>query len=826
VRRCQERLPQCCARPSPSSSICTCFGAAARDDFGRFWGVSGVAVTARAYDATASQAAQGGRPKVSSHRTTRVRLVTKLVVTTMVSAVIGTVAWAGAAAAVAADIAYPSLVGFEVQSRAVVPDEPVTISYDATSEMPLRSVTFSFTNQGRSYVARTAPDPAVAGQVQLVIPDGAKNGTWQLWAITLVTTSSAQTTYLRSGAVSRLPSTPAEQHVFDLPTSDVMFSGSMEDVAYPDVKTLTTSAGTFSPGQQVTVDYLLEDQTGVEAITVWLREPRTGRNLIAYRQLGTPPVPLTGSLILTLDDTVANGTYAIDAVRVRDVMGNEATYRSNGTVTTPSGDQVLGHHDLPLGGPCFTVTGSTADHDPPELTSFTVADRTAVTGQPVSVSYAFAEQKDNLASLTAVWQIDGGAFVEAKATNAPTTGSLSGPTSTEGVARLAFISVSDGTNFADYHRDGTLYTGSYPASRHTFDFSTRDVTVGSVPGAPVVTAVPGNGSTTIRWQPPAAHASPITAYKVTASPGGRIQSIPGTGRSATFTGLANGTAYTFSVTATNGFGTGRAGTAKATPGPFVHIAGIGDWDGDWNNDLAAIDSSGNLWAYKGNGRGGFQPSRVRIGTSWQGTRVLTPTNGPLNLRRSTFSSDLTSVPYGGTMVKYAGTSLGRWQATVPMPGSWSAYSRVIGVGEWTEDDQPDLLTVDDSGVMRLHPASGYYAYAVGAVVGTGWGTMRQVFAAGDFSGDNHADLMAVSADGGLHLYKGNGKGGWLGSRVKIGSGWQGFRTVLSPGDFTGDDNADVIAVKPSGEMYLYRGNGSGGFTGGGTRIGTGWGIFL
>jgi VCBS repeat protein len=206
--------------------------------------------------------------------------------------------------------------------------------------------------------------------------------------------------------------------------------------------------------------------------------------------------------------------------------------------------------------------------------------------------------------------------------------------------------------------------------------------------------------------------------------------------------------------------------------------------------------------------------------------VLTPTNGPLNPRRGNFSSDLTSVRYEGAMVKYAGTSLGRWQVTVPMPGSWSAYSRVMGVGEWTEDGQPDLPTVDDSGVMRLHRASGYYAYAAGTVVGTGWGTMRQVFAAGDFSGDNHADLMAVSADGGLYLYKGNGKGGWLGSRVRIGSGWQGFRTVLSPGDFTGDDNADVIAVKPSGKMYLYRGSGRGGFTGGGTRIGTGWGIFL
>ena len=51
-----------------------------------------------------------------------------------------------------------------------------------------------------------------------------------------------------------------------------------------------------------------------------------------------------------------------------------------------------------------------------------------------------------------------------------------------------------------------------------------------------------------------------------------------------------------------------------------------------------------------------------------------------------------------------------------------------------------------------------------------------------------------------------------------GHGWSG--------SFTGDDRADVIGVKSSGEMYLYKGNGHGGFTGGGVKIGSGWGSFL
>jgi hypothetical protein len=49
--------------------------------------------------------------------------------------------------------------------------------------------------------------------------------------------------------------------------------------------------------------------------------------------------------------------------------------------------------------------------------------------------------------------------------------------------------------------------------------------------------------------------------------------------------------------------------------------------------------------------------------------------------------------------------------------------------------------------------------------------------------------------------------------------------VFSPGDFTGDGKADLIGAKSNGDLYLYRGNGLGGFTGTGVRIGAGWGTF-
>jgi hypothetical protein len=100
-----------------------------------------------------------------------------------------------------------------------------------------------------------------------------------------------------------------------------------------------------------------------------------------------------------------------------------------------------------------------------------------------------------------------------------------------------------------------------------------------------------------------------------------------------------------------------------------------------------------------------------------------------------------------------------------------------------------------------------------------------VFSKGDFTGDGRSDLMAVSKDGGLYLYRGNGLGRFAGAGQRIGNGWGSFLSVLSPGDFSGDRKSDVMAVNSAGELLLYRGNGRGGWAGGGLQIGKGWSIF-
>ena len=92
-------------------------------------------------------------------------------------------------------------------------------------------------------------------------------------------------------------------------------------------------------------------------------------------------------------------------------------------------------------------------------------------------------------------------------------------------------------------------------------------------------------------------------------------------------------------------------------------------------------------------------------------------------------------------------------------------------------------------------------------------------------GDRIADVLAITSTGSAYLFKGNGKGGLLAGRTLLSSTWQAYTDVLTPGDWTGDGKPDLLARKANGELWLLAGNGKSGFTGTWRRIGTGWQMF-
>ena len=113
----------------------------------------------------------------------------------------------------------------------------------------------------------------------------------------------------------------------------------------------------------------------------------------------------------------------------------------------------------------------------------------------------------------------------------------------------------------------TVTNGSSGSAAATRSIAVSAPSPASVPGAPTIgTATAGNGSASVSFTAPTSDGgAAITGYTVTSSPGG----FTGTGSTSPITvaGIVNGTAYTFTVTATNSVGTGSASIASSAVTP-------------------------------------------------------------------------------------------------------------------------------------------------------------------------------------------------------------------------------------------------------------------
>jgi hypothetical protein len=110
----------------------------------------------------------------------------------------------------------------------------------------------------------------------------------------------------------------------------------------------------------------------------------------------------------------------------------------------------------------------------------------------------------------------------------------------------------------------------------------------ATPAAPTATA--GDSQVSVTWIKPADGGSTITGYTVTSAPDGNTCTTSDADTlTCAVTGLTNGTAYTFTVTATNGVGTSAASALSSSVTPAALPATAFDVDGFSYNVINATD---------------------------------------------------------------------------------------------------------------------------------------------------------------------------------------------------------------------------------------------
>ena len=231
-----------------------------------------------------------------------------------------------------------------------------------------------------------------------------------------------------------------------------------------------------------------------------------------------------------------------------------------------------------------------------------------------------------------------------------------------------------------------------------------------IPGAPTAaTAVAGDGQATVSYTPPAFNGgSTITTYTATSIPGD-ITGVA-TGGPIIVNGLTNGTAYTFTVTATNGAGVGlpSAPSNSVTPAAalvacqFIPVSGAWIVPANWSNCAG------------GNGVPAGTPGTANRADIFGKTAIL-PT-GTLNVGEINLSG---AAVIQGTGLATSTLNVVAAGATVWGTGSYTFQNMtVVFTGSFPVDAFNGTLSVDNSVLVVSAPSSGMAASAV-TITGTG-----------------------------------------------------------------------------------------------------------
>jgi len=365
-----------------------------------------------------------------------------------------------------------------------------------------------------------------------------------------------------------------------------------------------------------------------------------------------------------------------------------------------------------------------------------------------TIGTATAGDTQATVSFTAPSSNGGSAITSYTATSNP--GGITGTISQSGSGSITVTGLTNETAYT-FTVTATNAIGTSAASD-----ASSSVTPATIPDAPTISGVTsGSTEATISFTAPSSNGgSAITSYTATSSPGDITGTISQSGSgSITVTGLTNGTAYTFTVTATNAIGTSLASAASNSvtlalhrpDAPTIGTATAGDTQATVSFTAPSFDGGSAITSYTATS----SPGGITGTISQSGSGSITVT-GLTNETAYTFTVTATNA-IGTSVGSTVSNSvlLGPQQVGDFYGGGVVFYRFVAGDAGYVAGQSHGLIAaiVDQSSGIRWNNGSNVTTGATGTAVGTGSPNTDAIIAA-QGTGSLHAAGLARAYTGG------------------------------------------------------------------------------
>ncbi|WAL79152.1 putative Ig domain-containing protein [Shewanella sp. DAU305] len=317
----------------------------------------------------------------------------------------------------------------------------------------------------------------------------------------------------------------------------------------------STADGTYKLGDIISIQVNFSEVVSVTGTPQLTLDTGTTDRTIDYAS-GSGSSALTFNYTIQSGDTssdldyAATNSLALNSGTIRDAATNNATL----TLASPGAANSLGNNKV------LVVDGIV-----PSVTSTAPSGGAVSTDTSVDFTVNFSESVNNISIDDFALDTSGGAtgtIVSVSASSGSSVNVIVSGITGNGTIKL---NLNASTNISD--AAGNAGPAAYTSG------STHTVAIPTAPYAPTIgAATAGIGQASVAFSAPANNGgAAITGYTVTSNPDGISAGGNGfTTSPITVTGLTNGTAYTFTVTATNTIGTSSASGASNSVIPKVN----------------------------------------------------------------------------------------------------------------------------------------------------------------------------------------------------------------------------------------------------------------